>query len=168
MHFITSLSFVPSIMRNLTPSSQNLLLHCWFSFLVAYWVKRGRPPLPVTAFYDHTSMLDECPSQTSSIEGSFACGSCAGHRCWSSILHDALEEPDVHYVKCQRSLAQFAERYGNTSPGRFPKGPFRGAEILDGSIFGRVALLNAARLKSAKGARRSVWERKCVLFQEES
>ena len=62
-------------------------------------------------------------------------------------MQTTLLHSDNHLAKIQRALAHFDSLYGTTSPGRFKDlEGLDGAEVLDGSIFIRVAVLTQDRL----------------------
>jgi hypothetical protein len=147
MHFVTSITFLPAILRLLSFSSKKALLQAWFTFLVACWVKRGRRPIPITDFYRETG-----PEVTSTAA-------------WSSMLENALMQDDEHYIKCQRSLAQFATLYERDPPNMFNRTHLPGLEVVDGSLFGRVASLTIARAELKRSTRRPIWDRQCFIDQ---
>ena len=73
---------------------------------------------------------------------------------WLSLLQSTLMHPDDHVPKCQRSLAHFAALFGSRQQGAFkalaevadPNARLEGAELLDGTLFLRVAGLTAERV----------------------
>lgn len=57
------------------------------------------------------------------------------------MLESCLNHPEEHLLKNQRTLAHFDHLYGQTPAGFFQgKTKLPGAELLDGTIFWRVAL----------------------------
>lgn len=70
---------------------------------------------------------------------------------WLGLVQGALVHTDDHFVKVQRTLLHFAQAYGGRAPGTFDGAVLEGAEVLDGSLFVRVAQLTAERM-TAEGA----------------
>ena len=135
MHVLTSSLFLPPFVAYLSPRASTLLLRKHFATGLAWWVARGRPTLDIRPFYAHTAP-DATPNP------------------WLGLVEGALVHTDDHFVKAQRTLLHFATVYGERAPGTFDGALLKGAEILDGSLFVRVAQLTAASM-AGEGA---FWE----------
>ena len=124
---LTSSLFLPPFVAYLSPRASTLLLRKHFATGLAWWVARGRPALDIRTFYAHTAP-DATPNP------------------WLGLVEGALVHTDDHFVKVQRTLLHFAQAYGERVPGTFDGGVLEGAEVLDGSLFVRVAQLTAERM----------------------
>ena len=58
---------------------------------------------------------------------------------WLPIIQTTLVHPNEHLPKIQRALAHYAQVYGTVEAGTFADTELEGAELLDGSVFIRVA-----------------------------
>ncbi|KAI6147673.1 hypothetical protein BKA82DRAFT_1003581 [Pisolithus tinctorius] len=59
------------------------------------------------------------------------------------IIQSFILHPNNHLPKIQRSFAHFSTLYGNRPAGYHKGTELEGAELLDGSLFVRAALLTA-------------------------
>ncbi|KZT34795.1 hypothetical protein SISSUDRAFT_991368 [Sistotremastrum suecicum HHB10207 ss-3] len=147
MHFVTSSLFLPSIMDRVQPSSQSALLRAYFSMTLAYWVNRGRPALDIKGFWEATNSTSyNTPGpQPSPAEATLGEDSVVPNP-WLPLLQSTVIHTDEHLLKFQRAVVHYATVYGNRKPGHFSGTELAGAELLDGSLFLRVAWLTANRL----------------------
>ncbi|OCH85392.1 hypothetical protein OBBRIDRAFT_838996 [Obba rivulosa] len=89
---------------------------------------------------------------------------------WLPILQSTLVHPDDHLCKLQRALVHFASLYGARPAGHFAPfanaaAPLEGAEVLDGSLFIRVAGLTAARVGWMREGQEDMgWDRHGFFF----
>lgn len=144
MHILTSSIFLPSLAAFLSPSSQSALVRGHFSLLLAYWVSRGRPALPIEAFLDSVTTTPSPPGSrpTPSIDVLSSKKNLALHQLdnpWLNIIQSVLHHPDEHLVKTIRALQHYARIYGERQAGTFKGTGLKGAEKLDGTLFVRVA-----------------------------
>ena len=152
MHVLTSSLFLPAYAAALRPSSISLLLKTYLLSCLLWWVARGRPKLPIHEFYSNTSV------------------SASGRQFpvvnmdeWEPVIHDTIAHPDDHLCKVQRALLYFASAYGNRQAGSFSAyanaGPgIGGQELVDGTIFWRVAQLTAETFGNKDGAPIGTWD----------
>ena len=135
MHLVTSSLFLPSLIAYLTPRSQALLLRGYLSTILTWWVGRGRPALNIKSFMTSTPTQPAVPAHdgetnTKEIDNPFL-----------PIIQSAILHPNDHLPKVQRSFAHFSALYGNRPAGYFKGTELDGAELLDGSLFVRAAVL---------------------------
>ncbi len=179
MHLVTSALFIPSFLNTLSPHSASVLLKTYFTVSLVLYVARGRPSLPVSAFYASTTARPQPPS--SSLPDSHpAKDTLTPHRAapnsWLPTIQTTLVHPDEHLCKLQRSLWHFADVYGGSAKGRFANADIKssaggssviGLEDLDGTLFIRAAGLTADRLGWMKeGQEKRGWDR-LGFFKEE-
>jgi len=152
MHLVTSSLFLPSLFSAVGPSSQLLLLRGYFAVCLTWYIGRGRPPLDIARFFGNDTTLhptpdpelatphqDACPSPSLSIHASTPSP-------WLQIMQSALIHPDDHLPKLQRALSEYASRFGATPAGYFKGTKLKDAELIDGTLFLRVAGLTAGRM----------------------
>lgn len=138
MHFVTSAIFLPSILAHLTPQSQLLLLRSYFSVCIGWYVWRRRPAINIRHFY----------KSTEAASGSSDSPQANTYNLWSPILGASMTHSDDHLPKLQRTLNHCSELFGDRKAGYFSNSELKGAELLDGSLFLRVAELTATRMES--------------------
>ncbi|GJE93605.1 questin oxidase family protein [Phanerochaete sordida] len=167
MHLVTSTLMTSSLLNVLTPRSAAVLLKTYFAFSIVLYIARGRPALPISAFYAATSAhpcppgavpqaaADTLPPSDPRTQGT--------PNPWLAIVQTTLVHPNEHLCKAQRALYHFAEWLGGTRPGAFAGlsglsptdravaegdvgSGLSGAEVLDGTLFVRAAGLTADRL----------------------
>ncbi|KAG6825592.1 hypothetical protein H0H92_003162 [Tricholoma furcatifolium] len=145
--------FLLSLAVNLKPSSQELLLQCYFVVSLIWWIGRGRPPLDIDGFFAEDIIVPEPmlnPNMDSPRISSPASTepTTALANLWIPILQAALTIPDDHVPKLHRALLHFAALYGTCAPGQadFVNTELPGVELLDGSLFIRVVGLTNGRL----------------------
>ena len=65
---------------------------------------------------------------------------------WLAVEQSTLLHPDEHLPKVQRALAHYAKLYGTAKAGKWNETELDGAELLDGSLFVRVAWLTMGKM----------------------
>ncbi|KAF8881611.1 hypothetical protein BD779DRAFT_1675363 [Infundibulicybe gibba] len=167
MHLVTSSLFLPSLLAYLSPTSQEILLRAYFVTSLSWWVARGRPAFSIPAFFNNTtahpppsgplptphpdSLLSSPPAQAITPNP------------WLPIIETSITHPDDHLPKLQRALAHYSRVYGTRSSGLsdFRETELAGAEVLDGSLFIRVAGLTAERMGRVREGKKPIeWDRK--------
>ncbi|KAL0948385.1 hypothetical protein HGRIS_010967 [Hohenbuehelia grisea] len=152
MHFVTSSTFLSSLIPYLKPKSQELLLRSYFTLCLAFFVAQGAPKLSIAAFFTETDSYPSPPKSSlpKPHEDALTGGSAdaALPNAWSSILQNCIVYPDEHLPKLQRSLAHYSSIYGARQAGEpdFSATELEGADKIDGSLFIRAAGLTADRL----------------------
>ncbi|EKM51237.1 uncharacterized protein PHACADRAFT_263270 [Phanerochaete carnosa HHB-10118-sp] len=186
MHLVTSALLTSSLLNILTPKSAALLLKTYFAFSVVLYVARGRPSLPIDAFYAHTTAhphpsgpmptpdKDTLPPDEQRVQ--------LTPSSWLAIVQTTLGHPNEHLCKAQRALYHFAEWLGGTRAHAFAGlsssdlssidsgagGGLTGAEVLDGTLFLRAAGLTAGRLGwMREGEKGRGWDAKGFFPSEE-
>ncbi|KAI6106630.1 hypothetical protein EDD16DRAFT_1695428 [Pisolithus croceorrhizus] len=140
MHVVTSSLFLPSLITSLTPGSQVLLLRAYLVVVLTWWVARGRPDLNIKSFMVSTSTRLTSPASKGN--DSSVCPN-EHPNPFLPIIQTSILHPDNHLAKLQRSFAHFSTVYGNRPAGYHKGTELEGAELLDGSLFVRAALLTA-------------------------
>ncbi|KAI6118361.1 hypothetical protein F5141DRAFT_614817 [Pisolithus sp. B1] len=140
MHVVTSSLFLPSLITSLTPGSQVLLLRAYLVVVLTWWVARGRPDLNIKSF-----MVSTSTRLTGSVSKGNDSSICPNEHPnpFLPIIQTSILHPDNHLAKLQRSFAHFSTVYGNRPAGYHKGTELEGAELLDGSLFVRAALLTA-------------------------
>ncbi|KZT67499.1 hypothetical protein DAEQUDRAFT_673054 [Daedalea quercina L-15889] len=145
LHLVTSTLFLHSYVPYLSASSISSLVRAFFGASLGVYIARGRPALPIRDFYASTTAMPRAPGPAPTPHKD-ALTSTGITNPWFEVLQSTLAHKDDHLVKLQRALAHFATLYGTTPPGRFADlHGLNGAEILDGSLFLRVAGLSQDR-----------------------
>ena len=152
MHVLTSSLFLPPFIAYLSPRASAILLRKHLATGLAWWVARGRPALDIRAFYAHNPA--PAPSPAAPLPQPSLVPRETPPNEWLGLVQGALLHTDDHFVKAQRTLLHFATVYGERAPGTFDGALLEGAEVLDGSLFVRVAQLTAASM-AGEGA---FWE----------
>ncbi|OCH85389.1 hypothetical protein OBBRIDRAFT_838993 [Obba rivulosa] len=155
MHGVTSALFLHSLTAYLSPASASMLLRAYFTNWLGLWIARGRPALPIRDFYNAVTVTPTEPgiSGLKPADGTLLPEDISPNP-FLPILQTSMKHPDEHLCKCQRALAHFAVLYGTRPKGHFhglstvsdPKARLEGAELLDGTLFIRVAGLTANEL----------------------
>ena len=157
MHLVTSLIFLPSLLTSLQPPSQALLRY-YFAACLAAFIRRGRPNLNIKAFYESEETVYPIPGGTlpTPHENSLPLPSADPNRIkaitpnpWLPIIETSLSHPSEHLVKLQRALGYINTACnGNNHGGRASWVPpeLDDAELLDGTLFIRVAGLTAKKM----------------------
>ena len=168
MHLVTSSIFLSSLTAHLPPLAAAFLLRTYFLTTLTLYIARGRPALPIVGFYDAVTDIPLPPGPhptpsnkifgpeqyyTNPFEAKKGWEEFGGPQeltpnSWLALIQSTLVHPDEHLCKAQRSLLHYAAILGDTAPGTFAHlgKELDGAEILDGTIFVRVAGLTANRL----------------------
>ncbi len=159
MHLVTSAAMVSSLLGVMKPSSASLFLRTYFLFSLIVYVARGRPPLPITDFYEDTTTIPGPPEPTrQSVGGTLSVTA----NPWLDIIHAATVHPNEHMCKAQRALAHSAVLYGGTFAGVFSsiaEHGLKGAERIDGTLFVRSAGLTANKVGWTREAgREQEWD----------
>ena len=163
MHLVTSSIFLPTFVAHLTPQSAVLLLRSYFAVSLALYIGRGCAPLPIRAFYESVTAQPAPPgTQTPAVapaKDTLTPGDAAPNP-WLPILQTTLVHPDEHLCKTQRALMHDGTVYGQRAAGDFAGLGLEGAEVLDGTLFVRVAGLTADKLGWMKeGQEAGDWDR---------
>ncbi|KIO26253.1 hypothetical protein M407DRAFT_24469 [Tulasnella calospora MUT 4182] len=149
LHLVTSSIFIPSLITHLSFPSQSALLRAQLSVILGWWVSRGRPSIPLEDYYslefDPSSFIPKAlqvhPDKSAIGVGKNIKTTNLPSNMWFAIIESTLNHPEEHLLKNQRSLAHFDHLYGKTPQGYFEgKTDLEGAEMLDGTLFWRVAL----------------------------
>ena len=149
MHIVTSSVFNHSFVKVLTPASQSVLLRTWLSVIIAVWISRGRPAINIKNFYDCTPPHPQPPTLfTVTPDAEAVDPNNLNPNPWISIVQTTLQHPNEHFPKFQRTLALYAAWYDTTEQGNWKatENGLEGIELLDGTLFVRVAYLTANRL----------------------
>lgn len=162
MHVVTSSLLLTSYVHILLPSSITLLLRTYFVSALAVWVSRRRPPITINTFYERSSpnLLPPGQKTTPSVD-SLAAGTSIYPDSWLPILQSTILHPDEHLCKLQRTLAQYSVLYGTTEVGTWKKEgvDLLGVDMLDGTLFARVAGLTMERLWWLReGGQKGEWD----------
>ncbi|KAG6828244.1 hypothetical protein H0H92_008678 [Tricholoma furcatifolium] len=153
VHLVTSALFLYSICDILKPSSQEILLRSYFAVCLTWWIGRGRPGFDVENFFAETSVnpgpatisptlhKDALPTADSPKSGN--------PNPWLRIMQEGLALPEEHLPKALRALAHFSEMYGGRTAGQedFATIELPGADLIDGTLFVRAAILTNSKLK---------------------
>ena len=161
MHLVTSSLFLPTFAAYLTPRSTVLLLRGYFAVSLAWYIARRRPALPIRAFYENVSAWPVPPAMpaVAPVKDTLAPGDAAPNP-WLPIVQTTIVHPAEHLCKTQRALMHNATLYGQRGAGDFAGLGLEGAEMLDGTLFIRIAGLTADRLGWMKeGQEASDWDR---------
>ena len=162
MHLVTSSIFLPTFAAHLSPQSTVLLLRSYFAVSLSLYIGRGCAPLPIREFYENVSASPVPPGTAAAApaKGTLTPGDAAPNP-WLPIVQTTLVHPAEHLCKAQRALAHGAARYGRRVPADFAGTELEGAnEVLDGTLFVRVAGLTADRMGWMKeGQAPGEWDR---------
>ena len=161
MHLVTSALFLPSLLPSLSPPSQDLLLRAYFAASMATFIIRGRPKLNIKALYESQETAYPIPSgvlptpheKTLPLPGADANRiKAVTPNPWLPIMETSMTHPSEHLIKLQRALAHFSTLFGHREQGAREGGldgaaqELEGAELLDGTLFIRVAGLTATKM----------------------
>jgi len=159
MHMVTSSLFLCSFVPYLSPSSTVLLLRTYFLTSLTWWISRGRPPLPIREFYESVSDtpviqgIDDVKPSKSTLSPETVTPNP-----WLQIIQMSIVHTDDHLCKIQRALAHFARQYGERPAGHFAASTrvgdatLDGVELLDGTLFLKIASLTAEKVAAVKEA----------------
>jgi len=139
LHLVTSSLFLPSIHSLLSPESGKLLLRGYLAVALTHWVIHNPPSFTIGEFFadPHTLVL---PPHTDPKPADDAIdASRLNQNPWFPILQSALNHPDEHLLKIQRSFAHYAALYGTRPKGGLAQTELVEAAAIDGSLFLRLA-----------------------------
>ncbi|KZV90270.1 hypothetical protein EXIGLDRAFT_720589, partial [Exidia glandulosa HHB12029] len=157
---VTSSLFMPSVLALLSPQSQSALMRCYVAITLGYWVSRGRPPFPIAEFYEHVTAEPSPPVAAPKPNPQTLDKENIVQNPWFNVLQSTVAHPDEHLLKLQRSLAHYGMLYGDRTKGHWTGTEVEGAELLDGSVFVRVAGASLERHGPVReGAERGGWDR---------
>ncbi|KAL0067527.1 hypothetical protein AAF712_005518 [Marasmius tenuissimus] len=151
MHTVTSSLFLPTILPVLSPGSQKVLLRAYFAISLLVWTLRGKPALDIRTFFT-TPVPALVPPTTNGHDYG------VDRNPWLDLINDSIVHPDDHLVKIQRTLAHFDSLYGSMKAGEFsPRTELDGAELVDGTLWLRAAVLTANRVEELE--EKGYWDR---------
>ena len=160
MHLVTSSLFLRVFLERLSPEAQSMLLRSFLACALAVWVARGPPSINIRDFYERTSVDSTPPGPMPTPHKDTLCPDALTPNAWLPILQSTFLHPDEHLVKLQRTLAEYARIYGDRPSGVFKGTELNGAELLDGTVFVRVAIQTMNRLGwMREGQERRPWDR---------
>ena len=143
---MTSSLFLPGFVAHLKPSSQALLLRTYLSTALAVWVSVGRPQIDIPNFYKHSSTDLSPPGPKPTPAKETLTPESPAPNPWFPLLQSTVLHPNEHLPKLQRALAHYALEFGKRDAGFWSGTELEGAELLDGTVFSRVAALTMTRL----------------------
>ena len=151
MHFVTSSFFLSSIFSLLTRKSQELLLRGYFATCLVWYIGHGRAELDIARFFTNTATLHPTPpgpkpTPHKDVSPSPTSPFALTPNPWLAIMQSTLTHPDDHLPKLQRALAEYSSHFGSTPAGYFAGTELKDAELIDGTLFVRVAGLTCERL----------------------
>lgn len=160
MHLVTSSIFLPSLVAYLSPRSAVILLRSYFAVTLSWYIARGRAPLPIRAFYENATACPVSPGNPTNPVKDTLTPKDAAPNPWLPIVQTTIVHPAEHLCKTQRALMHNATLYGQRAAGDFAGLGLEGAELLDGTLFIRVAGLTADRIGWMKeGQEAGDWDR---------
>lgn len=157
MNLAAASFFNHSLLKHLSPQSQQLLLSTFRSATLQMWDKAGRPAIDINNFYQdkHTTPNPLPPGCIPLPHPSVLDPKHTTPNSFYRILQSAMMHPNPHVSKFQRALSLFSAWYGTMPPGSFTEDDFpsgedapilTGIDKLDGTLFIRVAGLTADKL----------------------
>ena len=117
-----------------------LLTRGYLAVALTYWVGHGRPDFTISEFFADDSHTLVSPPHTDPKPADDALD--APHlnqNPWFPILQSALNHPDEHLLKIQRTFAHYAALYGTKPNGYLAHTELPEASAIDGSLFLRLA-----------------------------
>lgn len=154
MHLVTSSLFLPSICAYFPPHITQIFLRSYFSICLATWVGKGRPSVEITQkFISNTDTFPQEPIGDRAMKpakGTLTPETVTPNP-WLAIIQSALMHPDDHVCKVQRALGHWSGMFGGRPRGYWAKSSpkegaaqLKGVELLDGTLFVRVAGMTQA------------------------
>ncbi|KAI5120442.1 hypothetical protein M0805_009904 [Coniferiporia weirii] len=137
-----------------------IILSSYFACALSIWVVRGRPAPKIASFYTRTSptFVPPGPMPTPG-EDALAPERAQAPNPWVPILQSAVVHPNEHLPKTLRALAHLAHLPAGRPAGTWSGTGLDGAEVLDGTLFVRVAGLTMNRLGWIReGYKRGEWD----------
>ena len=116
------------------------------------YIGRGRPELDIARFFGNTGATlhpvppGPKPTPHQNIRTSPTSPYALNPDPWLPIIQSALTHSDDHLAKLQRALAEYSSHFGSTPAGYFSGTELKDAELIDGTLFVRVAGLTAGRV----------------------
>ena len=168
MHFVTSSLLLSPIFSLLPRNSRKLFLRSYFAICLLWYIGNGRPELDIARFFENAATLYPVPPGPQPIphddvspspDSPFA----ITPNPWLPIIQSALTHPDYHLPKLQRTLVEYSSHFGSTPAGYFAGTELKDAELIDGTLFVRVAGLTAGRLgwvREGEPPLATVWDRR--------
>ena len=123
----------------------------YFATSLVWYISRGRPELDIARFFGNAATLHPVPPGPKPIPHQNISPSPTSPYAvtpdpWLPIIQSALTHPDEHLPTLQRALAEYSSYFGSTPAGYFSGTELKDAELIDGTLFVRVAGLTAGRL----------------------
>ncbi|KAF8332470.1 hypothetical protein F5887DRAFT_996977 [Amanita rubescens] len=155
VHLVTSVLFLPSVLAFLKPVFASAPPS------LAAFILRGRPNLNIKSFYESQELVYPLPGGAlpTPHEKALPLPGADPNRIkaitpnpWLPIIETGLAHPNEHLIKLQRALAHFSALFGARRPGACEGGlegaaeEMEGAELLDGTLFIRVAGLATKKM----------------------
>ena len=168
MHLVTTSTFLPSICAYFPPHVIQMFLRSYFSVCLAMWVGQGRASVEITAeFVSKTGAFPQEPvgdRATKPAKDTLTSETITPNP-WLAIVQSALVHPDIHVSKIQRALYHWSQMFSGRPQGYWvkssPKGntvQLKGIELLDGTLFVRVAAMTqATKGWMREGQKRGGW-----------
>ncbi|KAG6897937.1 hypothetical protein C0992_008685 [Termitomyces sp. T32_za158] len=168
VHLVTSAIFLYQFIEILEPASIEVFLRSYLAVCLTWWIGRGRPGFDIAGFFEnvsanpgpvapfHAPHKDALPRADSP--------KASNPNPWFRLIQEALVSPDGHLAKTLRALTHFAELYGMRAAGQedLRTTELSGAELIDGTLFIRAAVLTNERLRKKDVDMRQAkyWDRK--------
>ena len=134
------------------------LLKSYLATCAGWYISRGNAALPIKNFYNATNDRLTAPPAAPVPPNAPRKPLMAPGGPWERIIANTVANPDEHLPKATRSLATIATCWGGRPAGYYAGGGEKGLEereVLDGTLFVRVASLTLDRLgwahESGKG-----------------
>jgi hypothetical protein len=130
-------------------ASRLTLLKAYLATCAAWYISRGNWALPVKEFYAATHDRLTAPPATPAPPSAPRKPLSAPGGPWERIIANTIAHPDEHLCKAVRSFVAFAMRWGGRSADYYAGGGddgLEGREVLDGTLFSRVASLTLDQL----------------------
>jgi hypothetical protein len=164
----TSSLFLSSIFSLLTRKSQELLLRGYFATCLVWYIGHGRPELDIARFFGNDATLHPIPpgpkpTPHMDVSPSLTSPFAITLDPWLPIIQSTLTHPDDHLAKLQRALAESSSLFSSTPAGYFAGTELKDAELIDGTLFVRVAGLTTGRLgwvREGEPPLQGVWDRR--------
>ncbi|KAG8759077.1 hypothetical protein FRC14_006699 [Serendipita sp. 396] len=164
LHLVTSSLFISSIHTLLPPKSQALLLRGFLATALTYWVGHGRRDFTIQDFFAEDVHALVTPPHTDPKPAEDALDATHLHQNpWFAILQSALNHPDEHLLKIQRSFAHYAALYGTKEKGCLAQTELLEAADIDGTLFLRLASLTGkakAWVREGEPSHDAQWNRR--------
>ncbi|KAH9974960.1 hypothetical protein BGW80DRAFT_1457912 [Lactifluus volemus] len=179
VHLVTSSIFLLTLVLPserpypLVPLASRLtLLKAYLATSAAWYISRGNSPLPIKEFYAATHDRLTAPPATPAPPSAPRKPLSAPGGPWERIIANTIAHPDDHLCKAVRSFATFSTRWGSRPADYYAGGGddgLEGREVLDGTLFSRVASLTLDRLGWAHESGRDLgqWDHDGVVWSND-